>query len=113
MGDASVAVDHRALLTNPSPAPDSTPVTATQERIEEHRGELPHRVVSGTGQKTHGRWVDPDGNAHEVVSGRDEMYEQAMKFFVEDMHARRIPVTAVDVEKNWPSICARTVSVPP
>jgi len=30
-------------------------------------------VVPGTGQKTHGRWVAPDGAARPLISGRDEL----------------------------------------
>jgi len=42
------------------------------ERVEELRRNLPPPVVPGTGQKTHGRWIAPDGKVRQVVSGRDE-----------------------------------------
>jgi len=54
----------------PSGAPPSRPVPVTPERIEELRRELPPSVVSGIGQKTHGRWIDPSGRVHEEVSGK-------------------------------------------
>ncbi|MFC5058692.1 DddA-like double-stranded DNA deaminase toxin [Saccharothrix xinjiangensis] len=41
------------------------------DRIESLRRELPPPVEPGTGQRTHGRWIGPDGQAQPVVSGRD------------------------------------------
>jgi hypothetical protein len=67
------------------------------EQIERLRDELPPTVVGGTGQKTHGRWIDTDGNEHAEVSGKDEKYDQAIQLF-RTMKARRIPVRASDVE---------------
>ncbi|MFC6093297.1 DddA-like double-stranded DNA deaminase toxin [Saccharothrix lopnurensis] len=81
-----------------SGAPPTVPVPVTPGRIEELRRELPPSVVSGVGQKTHGRWIDPSGRVHEEVSGKDEKSEEALRFFEEEIKSRRIPVTVVDVE---------------
>jgi hypothetical protein len=50
--------------------PDDPPAIAP-ERIEQLRRELPPPVVPNTGQKTHGRWIGPDGTVREIVSERD------------------------------------------
>ncbi|MGM1058929.1 DddA-like double-stranded DNA deaminase toxin [Saccharothrix sp. Mg75] len=41
------------------------------ERIEALRRELPPPVEPGTGQRTHGRWIGPDGQVQQIISGRD------------------------------------------
>ncbi|MBW4716990.1 hypothetical protein KZQ38_07430 [Saccharothrix sp. SC076] len=46
--------------------PDDPP-----ERIEQLRRELPPPVVPSTGQRTHGRWIGPDGQARPITSGKD------------------------------------------
>lgn len=59
----------------PSPARQAEPVDPSAippERIEELRRELPPPVVPNSGQKTHGRWIGPDGAVRKVVSERDE-----------------------------------------
>lgn len=53
-------------------APVATPAPVPPERIEELRRDLPPPVVPGTGQKTHGRWIAPDGTVQQIVSERDE-----------------------------------------
>ncbi|MEU4802782.1 DddA-like double-stranded DNA deaminase toxin [Actinosynnema sp. NPDC023587] len=78
--------------------PSTVPIAVTPERVEELRRQLPPPVVSSAGQKTHGRWIDPNGNVHQEVSGKDEKSEEALRFFEEEMKSRRIPVTVVDVE---------------
>ncbi|MBM7810048.1 DddA-like double-stranded DNA deaminase toxin [Saccharothrix algeriensis] len=64
----------RARTTTASSA--SLRPTSTQplspHRIEELRQELPPPVEPGTGQKTHGRWVAPDGSTQTIVSERDQ-----------------------------------------
>ncbi|KJK44800.1 hypothetical protein UK23_28240 [Lentzea aerocolonigenes] len=52
---------------------DSGPPASTPSRIEQLRAELPPPVVRGSGQKTHGRWIAPDGSARSLVSGRDDL----------------------------------------
>ncbi|HEX5401126.1 MAG TPA: hypothetical protein VFX16_02350 [Pseudonocardiaceae bacterium] len=49
----------------PTPAARTPPVT----NVEHLRSELPPPVTRGTGQKTHGRWIAPDGSVRSVVSG--------------------------------------------
>ncbi|MFC6087889.1 DddA-like double-stranded DNA deaminase toxin [Saccharothrix lopnurensis] len=61
--------------TQPPPTDESEPndpPAIPPERIEQLRRELPPPVVSNTGQKTHGWWIGPDGQAQKVVSERDE-----------------------------------------
>ncbi|MBY8848182.1 hypothetical protein K7G98_05775, partial [Saccharothrix sp. MB29] len=81
-----------------SGTPPNLPVPVTPERIEEIRRELPPSVMSGVGQKTYGRWIDPSGKVHEEVSGKDEKSREALRFFEEEIKSRRVPVTVVDVE---------------
>ncbi|MFC6093947.1 DddA-like double-stranded DNA deaminase toxin [Saccharothrix lopnurensis] len=50
--------------------PDDPPVIPP-ERIEALRRELPPPVVPNTGQRTHGRWIGPDGTVQEITSGMD------------------------------------------
>ena len=57
----------------------STPLVSdlpevSAKRAAELRGELPPPVnpMTDPGRKTHGRWVGPDGQAHAIVSGKDE-----------------------------------------
>jgi hypothetical protein len=68
-----------------------------RDQIESLRGGLPPPVTTGTGQKTHGRWIGPDGAVHTEVSSKDAKHEQAIQFFRE-IKARRIPLRASDVE---------------
>jgi nucleic acid/nucleotide deaminase of polymorphic system toxin len=68
-----------------------------RERIEQLRAELPPTVDRGKGQKTHGRWIDADGNAQALASGKDEAYENAIQVFKE-MKSRHIPQRASDTE---------------
>ncbi len=55
----------------------ATPTVVPAERIEQLRRELPPPVVGNTGQKTHGRWIGPDGTVESIVSGRDEYAKAA------------------------------------
>ncbi|ATE56364.1 DddA-like double-stranded DNA deaminase toxin [Actinosynnema pretiosum] len=48
------------------------PPAVPAEEVERLRRELPPPVVPGAGQKTHGRWIGPDGRVRAIVSGRDE-----------------------------------------
>ncbi|WP_189222821.1 DddA-like double-stranded DNA deaminase toxin [Saccharothrix coeruleofusca] len=81
----------------------SSPTEVPPGRIEELRRQLPPPVVPGTGQKTHGRWFGPDARARPLISGEDEMYEEAIKA-VSDLGLRRGTVNvAVDVETKLAS----------
>lgn len=71
------------------------------KRVAQLQADLPPPVVARAGQKTHGRWVDERGNAHEIVSGRDEDAAEAWRILRE----RGIPVrtettTVADVEQK-------------
>lgn len=99
VGESSPPSDTPDPRANRSRSTDTAavPDPVTPERVEELRRELPPPVLSSTGQKTHGRWIDPDGNVHREMSGKDRNSEMALRFF-EEIRARRIPVTVVDVE---------------
>ncbi|GAA3985632.1 SCP1.201-like deaminase [Allokutzneria multivorans] len=78
--------------------PGDVSVVPTRERLEQLRGQLPPPVVSSTGQKTHGRWIDPDGTVHPVVSGWDHLTPE-VNDSLRAMGCPRVPViTAADVE---------------
>lgn len=72
-----------APSTQPSPRPPTQqtdpdgPPVIPPERIEQLRRELPPPVARGTGQKTHGRWIGPDGTVEQMVSGRDDDWRLA------------------------------------
>jgi hypothetical protein len=59
------------ITTTAGAPPSSAGTGPPSASIDKLRGLLPPPVVSGSGQKTHGRWVGPDGTDHPVVSGRD------------------------------------------
>lgn len=88
----------KAEQARPLGPPPATPIVVTPERVEQLRRELPPPVVPSAGQKTHGRWIDPDGNVHAEVSGKDEKWEEALRFFKEEIKSRRIPRAVSDVE---------------
>ncbi|MEV0678847.1 DddA-like double-stranded DNA deaminase toxin [Actinosynnema sp. NPDC050436] len=63
-----------ASAVRPAPPRQAEPVdppTIPPEQVERLRQELPPPVVRGAGQKTHGRWIGPDGTVREIVSGND------------------------------------------
>jgi hypothetical protein len=86
---------------SPSPASVSTSDPApppTDERIEQIRADLPPQVVANSGQKTHGRWIDPNGVVRTLVSARDELYRRVNELLA-DLDCPAIPATAAaDVE---------------
>lgn len=98
---------YRAFLTDgttpagPGQARTTAPTAprpgVTGRIVERLRAGLPPPVRPGTGQKTHGRWIDPDGAVHAEVSGRDEESAEAIRFF-EQSGATRIPSAVTDVE---------------
>ncbi|MFT7837705.1 SCP1.201-like deaminase [Saccharothrix sp. BKS2] len=71
-GDPSPTPADRSSPPPPTALPTPTaddPSALSPEEIERLRRDLPPPVVSGTGQKTHGRWVAPDGTVRPIVSG--------------------------------------------
>ncbi|MFI6030715.1 DddA-like double-stranded DNA deaminase toxin [Amycolatopsis magusensis] len=82
--------------TAPKPDPDTT-------AIERLRQQLPPPVVPGRRgpgqpqQKTHGRWVDANGQEHQMVSGQDDAYNQTVDYF-KTIGSRHVPQRASDVE---------------
>ncbi|WP_378265579.1 DddA-like double-stranded DNA deaminase toxin [Amycolatopsis pigmentata] len=86
-------LDSRA--TAAAPQPDAGP--PTPERIEQLRAELPPDIGRFNGRKTHGRWIDANGEVHAETSGKDGKYDEAIRLFKE-LKARRIPLRASDVE---------------
>ena len=80
-----------------SPAPATPRPGVAGRLVERLRTQLPPPVRPGTGQKTHGRWIAPDGAVHAEASGRDENSAAAIRFF-EQSGAPRIPSAVTDVE---------------
>ncbi|WP_424188301.1 DddA-like double-stranded DNA deaminase toxin [Actinokineospora sp. G85] len=73
--------------------------------VEKLRAQLPppvppvdQRPSGGPRLRTHGRWVDPDGEVRPIVSGQDEMYTEAVAAFPALGLRRGIPSRASDVE---------------
>jgi hypothetical protein len=89
----------------PPPKPDGQRLTRDQAvKLQE---DLPPPVVSMSGQKTHGRWIDEHGEAHEIVSGQDEDAAEAARLLREKGIPQRGDVTTTaDVEQK---IAARMV----
>ncbi|SDC51224.1 DddA-like double-stranded DNA deaminase toxin [Actinokineospora iranica] len=94
-------------LANPGPSNAPTPTTAprpppapanvTREQVERLRAELPPTVKTRSGQKTHGRWIDPNGNVHNEVSGKDDKY-QAVEDYFDEIKVSQRPMRSADVE---------------
>ncbi|GAA2696392.1 MULTISPECIES: DddA-like double-stranded DNA deaminase toxin [Actinosynnema] len=70
--EARLEAVRAALLGEGGGARDDEPPAVPWDRVERLRRELPPPVVPNTGQKTHGRWIGPDGQARPIVSGRDD-----------------------------------------
>ncbi|WP_328448021.1 DddA-like double-stranded DNA deaminase toxin [Amycolatopsis sp. NBC_00438] len=69
---------------------------------------LPPPVTRSTGQKTHGRWVDEHGQAHELVSGNDAGSDAAWTLLQErGIPLKAAPVTVSHVEQK---LAARMVA---
>ncbi|MEA5366446.1 DddA-like double-stranded DNA deaminase toxin [Amycolatopsis sp., V23-08] len=65
------------------------------------RAQLPPPVVRSTGQKTHGRWVDENGQAHEIVSGNDANSAAAWTILQQQgIPLKAAPVTVSHVEQK-------------
>ncbi|MET7993479.1 DddA-like double-stranded DNA deaminase toxin [Amycolatopsis sp. NPDC005232] len=89
----------------PAAVPDGQRLT--REQAESLQAELPPPVITMTGQKTHGRWVDEHGQAHEIVSGNDADAAEAARLLREKGIPQRGDVTTTaDVEQK---IAARMV----
>ncbi|MGQ0841011.1 DddA-like double-stranded DNA deaminase toxin [Actinokineospora sp.] len=65
--------------------------------IKKIRAELPPDVEPRSGQKTHGRWIDADGTVHAETSGKDEKYDEVVRF-LKSVNSRRMLVVASHVE---------------
>lgn len=74
------------------------PTVVPLERIERVRRELPPPVVPDTGQKTHGRWITPEGEVRPLVSGYGELLEECEKAFSDLGLRRGLPNIAAHVE---------------
>lgn len=73
----------------------------TREQAEAFQAAMPPPVVSNTGTKTHGRWLDEHGQAHEIVSGRDEDAAEAARLLREHgIPAKGELATTADVEQK-------------
>ena len=82
----------------PAPDPEHTPSVVSPERVEQLRRQLPPPVVRNSGQKTHGRWVAPDGSAQSMVSGEDELTAR-VNDVLKALGCPKLPArTASDVE---------------
>lgn len=81
--------------SSPDPAHTPDPEPPTRERIEQLRAELPPPVVRSTGQKTHGRWLAPDGSAQSMISGRDGLSNQ-VNDALKTQGCPRLPARAAD-----------------
>lgn len=66
--------------------------------MEELRRDLPPPVVPGAGQKTQGRWLDPDsGTVQQSVSG-DDAQSRRVEDFLRDQGMPNPPQRTRDVE---------------
>ncbi|MFC6093925.1 DddA-like double-stranded DNA deaminase toxin [Saccharothrix lopnurensis] len=79
-------------------APPAALPPLAPERIEQLRRDLPPTVVGGTGQKTHGRWIAPDGSTQREISGRDEWTPKVNTALADEGCPRLPVVTDADVE---------------
>jgi hypothetical protein len=93
---------------NPAP-PTGEPWRLTGDRVDKLRGELPPPITSaewGTGRKTHGRWVGPDGVVRKIVSGESSVPAKARRYFA----ALGLAVELTSV--MLPEGCSLTVHAP-
>jgi nucleic acid/nucleotide deaminase of polymorphic system toxin len=63
-----------AFLAAIAGVPDHEPWKPVHNEVDKLRRELPPPITAaerGTGRKTHGRWIGPDGGSNVVVSGKD------------------------------------------
>ncbi|MFE2755435.1 DddA-like double-stranded DNA deaminase toxin [Actinosynnema sp. NPDC059335] len=91
--------------TTPAGQPQTTavppvvePPPLLPEQVEELRRDLPPTVIGGTGQKTHGRWIAPDGSTQRAVSGRDEWTPKINAALAAEGCPRLPVITEADVE---------------
>jgi hypothetical protein len=107
---ATASPDNTTSTTTPPSQPSATAAPAatapdgqrlTREQAEALQADLPPPVTTMTGQKTHGRWVDEHGQAHEIVSGKDEDAAEAARLLREKGIPQRGDVTTTaDVEQK-------------
>lgn len=100
----------RATPTTERAAEQTSPA---QERIDQLRQELPPAVQRGTGQKTHGRWIAPDGSTHSMISGRDDLTYQ-VNSALDNMGCPTLPIIASsDVELKLAALMLEKGSTDP
>ncbi|WET78192.1 SCP1.201-like deaminase [Amycolatopsis sp. QT-25] len=110
-GPRTAAGGATANPPTPTPVP-STPdgQRLTREQAEALQAEMPPPVVSNTGTKTHGRWIDEHGIAHPIISGRDADADTAARLLRDHgipPDGRGELATTADIEQK---LAARMVS---
>ncbi len=106
-GTAAPAAQRPAPSTPPPRLPRPPPIRRAEsadppvippQRVDQLRHELPPPITrASSGQKTHGRWIGPDGTVRPIVSGKDVDSESADELLEEmDMPGRA--ARAADVE---------------
>lgn len=78
-GSAAPRAATTGQLSNTA-APPNQPTPPPPEWVEELRRALPPPVGSGKGQKTHGRWLAPDGTVHQIISGNGPEADAAAEY---------------------------------
>ncbi|SDD22446.1 DddA-like double-stranded DNA deaminase toxin [Actinokineospora iranica] len=102
------AMRHLHGTSPPTPSAAAAPrppaSSGPSAEVERLRAGLPPDIIRsdnrprGTPQpKTHGRWIDPDGNTHAEVSGWDDKYRAAVNWFAAQP-GTKVPSTVADVE---------------
>ncbi|PFG50666.1 nucleic acid/nucleotide deaminase of polymorphic system toxin [Amycolatopsis sulphurea] len=92
LGVSAPPSENSSTAGSSTPRADNRPAVApakpdgqklSREHAEALQADMPLPVVSNTGVKTHGRWVDEHGQAHEITSGRDEDAAEAARLLQE------------------------------
>ncbi|GAA3886060.1 hypothetical protein GCM10022243_58600 [Saccharothrix violaceirubra] len=111
LSDAMIRIRARLTgrldATGPSSAAVDERTTTPDHLVESMRNSLPPRVTPRSGQKTHGRWLGPDGQVRNVVSGKDHRSELARQRLY-DAGVRRTVAVLSDVEMKIAAEMAAT-----
>ncbi|GGM45059.1 hypothetical protein GCM10012275_15140 [Longimycelium tulufanense] len=110
-------MDFASSQTPQRPREQSASPLPHHDRFPDHRigldearrlwdSDLPPRVTSGTGAKTHSRWITPDGATRSMVSGRDADANHAAKLLA-DRGMKRTPMAVDHVETKVAARMAR------